>query len=406
MEFGPILRALFYNKSRFWLITMEVALTLAIVANCVNILVDLQSKYQAPTGIDEDNLIIVRASGFGSEFEDEAFVEEIQREDLRRLRAFPGIVDAASYHQIPLSGGGSATGRKVLDSELDTESVGYYLVSANAVNTVGSRIVQGRAFEEADLDYEKNEDGDVVHRNVILSQAAADALFPDGDPIGQIIQNDTGEITNTVVGVVDRLPCSWPGWQDCAKTMLFPGRFSRDWPQRYIVRTEPGAVDAVYNELEELILAANPGRIVRVETMAENKRDTYEVSLAMIKILGSVIGLLIFVTSLGIIGLTAFSVTQRMRQIGTRRALGASKRDILRYFLVENWVITGIGLVLGVGLALGLNYALVSIAEVPKMSWVILGGGAVLLWITGVLAALAPALRATRVAPEIATRSV
>lgn len=406
MEFGPILRALFHNKSRFWLITAEVALTLAIVANCVNILVDLRGKYLAPTGMDEENLIIIRATGIGPEFDDEAFVEEIQREDLRRLRAFPGVVDAASYHQIPLSGGGSSTGRKVLGSELDTELVAYYLVSENAVSAVGSRIVEGRALEVSDLDYEKNENGDVVHRNVILSQATAHALFPDGNSVGQMIQSDSGEITNTVVGVVDRLPCPWPRWEHCEKTMLFPGRFSRDWPQRYIIRTEPGAVDSVYNELEELVLATNPERIVRVETMEENKRDSYEVSLAMIKILGSVIGLLIFVTSLGIIGLTAFSVTQRMRQIGTRRALGASKGDILRYFLVENWVITGIGLVLGIGLAMGLNYALVTIAEVPKMSWLILAGGALLLWVTGVLAALAPALRATRVAPEIATRSV
>jgi putative ABC transport system permease protein len=406
MEFGPILRALFYNKSRFWLITVEVALTLAIVANCVNILVDLRGKYLAPTGMDEENLIIIRATGIGPEFDDEAFVEEIQREDLRRLRAHAGILDAASFHQIPLSGGGSSTGRKALGSELDTEPLAYYLVSEGAVNTVGSRIVEGRAFELSDLDYEKNEDGDVVHRNVILSQATADALFPDGNPIGQIIQNDSGEITNTVVGVVERLPCPWPSWEHCEKTMLFPGRFSRDWPQRYIVRTEPGAVDSIYGELEEMMLASNPGRIVRVETMAEIKRDTYEVSLAMISILGTVIGLLIFVTSLGIIGLTAFSVTQRIRQIGTRRALGATKRDILRYFLVENWVITGIGLVVGIGLAMGLNYALVTVAEVPKMSWSILAGGAVLLWVTGVLAALAPALRATRVAPEIATRSV
>ena len=406
MEFGPILRALFYNKSRFWLITAEVALTLAIVANCVNILVDLRGKYLAPTGIDEENLIIIRSSGWSPEFEDEAFVEQLQSEDLRRLRAFPGVVDTASYHQIPLSGGGSSTGRKAFGSELDSETIAFYLVSEHAVNAVGSNIVEGRAFEQADLDYEKDENGDVLHRSVILSQAAADILFPDGNAVGQMIQNDEGQITNSIVGIVDRLPCPWPGWDKCERTMLLPGRFGRDWPQRYIVRTEPGAVDAVYTEIEEMMLAAEPGRIVRVETMKENKRDTYEVSLAMIKILSSVIGLLILVTSLGIIGLTSFSVTQRTRQIGTRRALGASRQDILRYFLVENWVITGIGLALGVALALGLNYALVSIAEVPKMSWVILGAGALLLWISGILAALAPALRATRVAPEIATRTV
>ena len=119
-----------------------------------------------------------------------------------------------------------------------------------------------------------------------------------------------------------------------------------------------------------------------------------------------VIFFLILVTSVGIVGLTSSAVTQRTRQIGTRRALGASKVDIVRYFLVENWVITGFGLVFGVAMTYGLNYLLVQLAEVPKMDPVLLAGGVVLLWATCVLAALVPALRATSIAPEIATRSV
>lgn len=119
-----------------------------------------------------------------------------------------------------------------------------------------------------------------------------------------------------------------------------------------------------------------------------------------------VVVLLVLVTSLGIVGLTSFTVAQRTRQIGTRRALGATRGDILRYFLVENWIITGVGLALGVVLALGLNYALVSFANSPKMPIGLLLGGMALLWGTGVLAALAPAWRATQVSPEIATRTV
>jgi putative ABC transport system permease protein len=126
----------------------------------------------------------------------------------------------------------------------------------------------------------------------------------------------------------------------------------------------------------------------------------------MIKMLSAVSALLLVITSLGIVGLTAFSVTQRTRQIGTRRALGATKGDIVRYFLVENWIITGIGLVLGTGLTYGLNVALTHIAEAPKLDLALLAGGMLLLWATGIVAALVPALRATNVAPEIATRTV
>ena len=145
---------------------------------------------------------------------------------------------------------------------------------------------------------------------------------------------------------------------------------------------------------------------MRIETLDEYRQDFYQAQLAMIKMLSTVSFLLLVVTSLGIVGLTAFSVTQRTRQIGTRRALGATKGDIVRYFLVENWIITGIGLLLGTAMTFGLNILLVNVADAPKLGWPLLVGGMVLLWVTGVLAAFVPALRATNVAPEIATRTV
>lgn len=154
------------------------------------------------------------------------------------------------------------------------------------------------------------------------------------------------------------------------------------------------------------MLGINPGRIVEIRTMSEVKQESFEVADAMMKMLSGVIFFLVLVTSLGIVGLTSSAVAQRTRQIGTRRALGATKVDIVRYFLVENWVITGFGLLFGVGLTYGLNYALVQMAEVPKMDAGLLLAGMVLLWVSGVLAALAPAIKATRVAPEVATRTI
>jgi putative ABC transport system permease protein len=175
---------------------------------------------------------------------------------------------------------------------------------------------------------------------------------------------------------------------------------------RYAVRLEPGAVASAYTEIEELMLAINPGRIASVRTLAEIKEETFASQGAMTKMLTGVIFFLLLVTSLGIVGLTASAVTQRTRQIGTRRALGATKVDIVRYFLVENWLITGFGLLFGVGMTYGLNYLLVQFSEMPKMDPLLLAGGVLMLWLTGVLAALAPALRATAVAPEVATRTI
>jgi putative ABC transport system permease protein len=116
--------------------------------------------------------------------------------------------------------------------------------------------------------------------------------------------------------------------------------------------------------------------------------------------------LLVVVTSLGIIGLTSFSVTQRTHEIGTRRALGATRLAILRHFLVENWVVTSSGLLLGVLLTCLLNWALASFAAVPRIGWPVILFGMLVLWVVGLLAALAPAARGTTVAPVVATRSV
>ncbi len=120
MELGPIFRALMHNKSRFWLIALEVALTLAIVTNCINIMLDMRSEFLKPSGMSEDDLLVVATEPFAPEFKEEEFVNSLRAEDLLRLRSYPGVVEAAGFHQIPLSGSGSATSRRPAGSELET----------------------------------------------------------------------------------------------------------------------------------------------------------------------------------------------------------------------------------------------------------------------------------------------
>ena len=407
MELGPILRALLHNKTRFWLIALEVALTLAIVANCVNMLLDLRKEYDRVSGYDEANMVVVGTQPFGAQFTEEEYQDVVRDTDLEKLRAFPGVVAATAMHQIPLSGGGSGTGRRAVGSDLDDIGTPYFLVSDEAISALGVRLVAGRAFEESDFDLEEDENGDIRHRNTIVSQELANRLFPDGDALGKKIEDDEGQMTNTIIGITEHMHNSWPDGNLYADTsMLLPGKPGNEQRMSYMVRTEPGALESVYSELEAMMTATNAERIVNVRTLTEIKEGNYSASLALIKVLTAVIGLLILVTSLGIVGLTSFSVTQRRRQIGTRRALGARRVDIVRYFLIENGMITGLGMVLGLILTFVLNFALVQVADVPKMEWRLILIGMALLWVSGVLAALAPALRASNVAPEVATRSV
>jgi putative ABC transport system permease protein len=111
------------------------------------------------------------------------------------------------------------------------------------------------------------------------------------------------------------------------------------------------------------------------------------------------------VTALGIVGLASFWVQQRTRQIGVRRALGATRGQILRHFQVENFILAGIGIVFGMVLAFGINQLLMRQYELPRLPWQYLPAGAAILWILGQVAVLGPARRAASVPPAIATRS-
>lgn len=402
MELGPILRALFHNRTRFVLISLEVALTLAIVVNCVNLILDVRRVMTQPSGMDEENILTLTVRPFGDAFADADFARSVREEDLRLVEATAGVRAATFVQQIPLSGGGSADGRKALGAEIDTLTTPYFRVSKNAVEALGVELVAGRAFTEDDF----REDG--RNLDVILTQALADDLFPDGDALGQQITDgdDESPDVNTVIGILGHMVNSWPTSSIPNRVMLLPQHPDRREQYHIMARTEPDALDDLYTALEDRLLDANAERLVDVRTLSEVRARTFRRSKVVIQLLAGVMVLLLVVTSLGIVGLTSFSVTQRRRHIGVRRALGATRLAILRYFLTENWIITTLGILAGTGLSYLLNYALMQSAGGVKLSWELVAGGAAALWILGLLAALSPALRGTRVAPVVATRSV
>jgi putative ABC transport system permease protein len=120
--------------------------------------------------------------------------------------------------------------------------------------------------------------------------------------------------------------------------------------------------------------------------------------------MGAVSIALLSVTAFGIIGLTRYWVSQRRRQIGIRRALGASRPAILRYFHVENLIIAGAGAVVGIGLGICLNLWMVGRFEMARLSTSYLFMGALVALLVGQVAVLWPALRASIIPPAVAAR--
>jgi putative ABC transport system permease protein len=175
----------------------------------------------------------------------------------------------------------------------------------------------------------------------------------------------------------------------------------------YIVRTQPGRRDAVMRTVEREFEALQPGRYVeRIRTLAataaENRADDRH-SAIILAVLSSFV---LAVAMLGLFAFASFAVTTRIREIGTRRAFGATRADIVKQFLAENFLITTSGIAAGAVMTLAFALQLSMMLEMPRPPVVFLAVAMALVWITGLLAALLPALRGARVSPDVATRSV
>jgi putative ABC transport system permease protein len=175
----------------------------------------------------------------------------------------------------------------------------------------------------------------------------------------------------------------------------------------YLVRTRPGQRDVVLRAVDEHMQNSNPDRMIEwTRTLEYLKNLSYVADRNMAIFLVAITLMLIAITCIGIYGLATFNVSRRARQIGTRRALGAQREDIVRYFLVENWLITTVGVIIGCALALVSGYWLSTHYGLPRLDLYYLVGGIPMLWIVGQLAAWLPARRAAAVSPAVATRSV
>lgn len=402
MEFGPILRTMKRNKTRFGLIVVEVALTLAIVANCVGLILHARDEMAKESGFDDGSLLWVRSTPFTREFREEKYFDNAIYADLDLLRGLPGVRAATNTQLRPWQGGGSSTTLKPLGSESEPLRTQSYGGDEQTLETLGVTLIAGRNLTRQEVEADPN----AATVPVLVSKAYADLIFPAGDALGKSLQGGRADRSYPIVGIFDRFynPYAW----DIGNYATFFAGPAGSYASgaRYLVRCQPGQRDAVAKVIEEKMLALNNGRNVQIMTIEEVRDEFHAGQTALIASLNAVIGLLVFVTAVGIIGLTAFSVTERTRQIGTRRALGARRADILRYFLLENWMVTSLGVSLGLIAAYGLNFMLMSFVEGAKMDWKLLAIAVALLWVTGLAAALGPALRATRIAPAIATKTV
>jgi len=403
MEIGPIWRAMMRNKTGAILIALQIAVTMAIMVNAISIMQERARMMARPSGIDEHNTFVISSVGFAEDFNERVTIEE----DLAALRAMPGVVNAIQSNSIPLSGGGWSMGLQTEPgAEIDGTGVAVYFVDEHGLDTFGLELVAGENFSATDIAWRERAATEWPDKTII-TRAMAAAMFPD-DPdsaLGKTVYiNDDEPLT--ITGIVKQLQAPWNGWDGVERVMLTPTH-TLFGATRYIIRTEPGIRDELMPQVEELLAERNKDRIVRsMRTMDEVRERSYRGDSSMIKILTFTIVLLIAVTSLGIVGLASFSVNRRTKQIGTRRALGASKLAILRYFMTENFIISLIGVAIGAALTIGLNILMIETFSLTRITWYLVPVAMLMLLAIGQAAVFGPAKRASSVPPAVATRTV
>ena len=403
MEIRPILSALMRSKVAMILIGLQVALTLAIVCNALFIIGQRLDHMARPSGMNEQDTFWFGSNGFGQGYN----AKVVQQSDLALLRQLPGVADAAPTNSVPMSDGGWSTGLSLTPRQkTSTAQSAIYLVDDHAMSTFGTKLVAGRNFKPEEI--ESLDFGDrLLPKVAIVSKDLAQKLFPDQDPIGKQVYFDQDPPTTTIIGVVERLQQPWMSSDTVEYSTFVPAFMPYGNSTRYLVRTEPGRRDEVMKAVEQKMSEANTSRIVgKMHTIAEVRSDAYAEDRAMAIILSVVIFCLLTITALGIVGMASFWVAQRTKQIGTRRALGATKFDILRYFQTENFIITTMGLIGGGILTYAFSIYLMKAYNAPRLPWFYVPVGFICLWLLGQIAVLGPALRASRVPPAVATRSV
>jgi putative ABC transport system permease protein len=402
LNLGPIVSTLMRNKTSTFLVALHIAVTLAIVINSLFIIIQRVDKMNRDSGIDVENVIVTYIRGFGADFDE---VDSV-RNDLDLLRSIPGVVTATVSNHVPLSGSGSGTGLRTEPKEdITPTSAGRYVWGVEGLESLGVKLSRGRNFLPAEVDYIQPTSDIPMPPSVLVTQELADSLYPEEDALGKTVYWGSME-PSTIVGIIGVMHGSWVGWDKLGSVVIQPGLPANKF-SRYIIRVEPGMRDQLIPIIEKELGESNRSRVVKeVRSLEQMAARSYRYDRGMAIILTIVISLLIGLTALVIVGLASFHVTQRTKQIGTRRALGATRLDIVRQFMLENWLITTGGALFGVVLTVVVAYWLETSFGLQRLDWRYLPIGIVALWALSALAVIEPARRAASVSPAVATRSV
>ncbi len=404
MGLHPIVKTLVRSPTGPLLVAIQIAVTFAVIVNAVFAIAYQRGVTHRPTGMVLADLIWVQSFAYSHNFNYAVSVQE----DLQRLSAIPGVVGATTINNVPLSGSGipfdlyTQTGQKGL-----AETAVMYMSTERTLDTLGLRLIAGRNFDAATVTPAMEGGFDTLANlppEAIVTQALADRLFPGQNALGRTVYG-LKDRPFRIVGIIERMQGPWPLTPYNEQVALVPA-IAPGPHATYIVRARPGGRDRVMAAISTALSQSQPGRIITdVKALNETAAQTLAGARVTVDLLAAVLVLVLAISALGVFAAAMFSVIARTKQIGIRRAIGATQADIARQFLAESWLVTTAGIIIGCLLAMVVGLQLSALLGSGRMPYEYFLGGTVALWVIGLLATFLPARSAASVPPAVATRT-
>jgi predicted permease len=388
------------------LVVGQIALAMVLVAGAALLLRSFALLRRVDPGFRADGALAFRVSLPESAYPDDARLLSFHDELQRRLEALPGVRSVGAVAGLPLSGNRfnisfTVEGRPEIPPaqqptmEVRVATPGYF-------RTIGIPVRRGRGFTDAD--------GPEAPQVVVLSESAVRRFFAGEEPIGKRIRLGFGRgrgrrAGGEVVGVAGDVKETSLGAESPPEIYVPYAQFPIQ-SMDLVLRTgvPPRSLAAVAERVVHGLDAELP--VAKVATLDEVLARSVSEPRFYAVLLGSFAGTALFLAALGLFGVTSYAVTQRTRELAVRIALGAGRTEVLRMVLRDALLLGACGVAVGLAGALLLSRALSSLLySLSPRDPLTLGGVALLLLATTLVAGYVPARRATRVDPAAALRA-
>ena len=388
------------------LVIAEVSLALVLLVSAGLLLRSIERLFAVDTGFRAAQLLTMQVQEAGAKYDADMARYQFFEQAREAVERVPGVTGAAFTNQLPLSGDLEGYGAE-FDTDAnsgDDTNVLRYAVSPNYFATMGIPLRRGRLLNA--------DDSSGKTTAVVISESLAKRKFPGVDPIGHGIRigpasGDAKQPWSVIVGVAGDVKQSSLGTTrvDAVYTTA-PQWFWVDNPMSMVIRGS-GDVAALAPAIRRAIWSVDKDQpIVRVATM-EQLLATSEAQREFALILFEAFAIIaLILAATGIYGVISGSVTERIREIGVRSALGATRANVVAMILKQGMSLTGLALLIGLAGAMATSRALVTLLfDVGPLDAATYVGVVALLVCVSALACWLPAWRAAKVDPSQTLRA-